>query len=83
MRHEIEILADCKEAACEAWSAIATDLDGLEGVDENEENEFVTEMVFDCDRIYRINESWLPEDAIARLKAMPRGEKLWLCEGIA
>ena len=83
MRSESEILADCREAACEVWSAIAVDLDGLEGVDENEEQEFVTEMVFDCDRVYRLNESWLPEDAIARLKSMKQKEKLWLCEGIA
>ena len=82
MRSESEILKDCREAACEVWSAIAVDLDGLEGIDEDD-SEFVAEMVFDCDRIYHLNESWLPEDAIARLKAMPRGEKLWLCKGIA
>ena len=82
MRSESEILADCREAACEVWSAIAVDLDGLEGIDEDD-SEFVTEMVFDCDRIYRLNESWLPEDAIARLKTMGTAEKREICKGIA
>ena len=82
MRSESAILEDCREAACEVWEAIAQDLDELEGVDENDE-EFVAEMVFDCDRVYRFNESWLPDDAIARLKTMGTAEKQEMCKGIA
>mgnify|MGYP003633500827 CR=1 FL=1 len=78
MRSEREILTDCREAACEVWSAIAPD---IEGIDEDD-SEFVAEMVFDCDRIYRFNE-WLPDDAIARLKTMGTSEKQEICKGIA
>ena len=77
MRSESEILEDCREAACEVWEAIAHELEG----DENDEG-FVAEMVFDCDRVYRFNE-WLPDDAIARLKTMGTAEKQEMCKGIA
>ena len=81
MRSESEILADCREAACEVWASIAADLDGLEGADEDD-SEFVAEMVFDCDRIYRFN-TWLPNDAVAWLKTMGTAEKREICKGIA
>ena len=81
MRSESEILLDCREAACEVWSSIAVDLDGLEVVDEDD-SEFVAEMVFDCDRIYHFNE-WLPHDPVARLKTMGTAEKREICKGIA